>query len=65
MRLGAVLWLAAPLRAQERVVPRAGLVITHSVRLTPGTWHLDPFGFPETLESSPSGEMASPSTPAA
>ncbi len=36
--------MAAPLAGQERVVPRVGLVITHSVRLTPGTWHLTPSG---------------------
>jgi parallel beta-helix repeat protein len=38
--LGVVLLLAAPLSAQERVVPRAGLVITHSVRLVPGVYGL-------------------------
>ena len=41
VRLGLAV-LAVPLAAQERVVPRVGLVITHSVRLTPGTWHLTP-----------------------
>ncbi|HWZ29257.1 MAG TPA: right-handed parallel beta-helix repeat-containing protein, partial [Gemmatimonadales bacterium] len=39
MRLG-VLLLAVPLSAQETVVPRAGLVITRSVRLVPGVYGL-------------------------
>lgn len=34
--------LSAPtLRAQQPIEPRAGLVITSSVRLAPGTWRLD------------------------
>ncbi|HEX4560674.1 MAG TPA: NosD domain-containing protein [Gemmatimonadales bacterium] len=40
MRLGAAVLVAAPLAGQERVVPRAGLVITHSVRLAPGVYGL-------------------------
>lgn len=40
VRLGLAVLLAGPVAAQERVVPRAGLVITHSVRLVPGLYRL-------------------------
>lgn len=40
VRLGVALLAAGPLWSQERVTPRAGLVITHSVRLVPGTYGL-------------------------
>ena len=42
MRLGLALLVPGRLWGQERVVPRVGLVITHSVRLTPGAWSLIP-----------------------
>jgi len=49
VRLGLALLVTAPAAGQERVVPRAGLVITHSVRLAPGVYGLPA---PGTVDSA-------------
>ena len=45
VRLGAAVLtvLVAGRAAGQTMRPSAGMIITHSVRLTPGTWHLTPF----------------------